>query len=286
MKSSLARPDAALTRLEVAAYTIPTDSPESDGTISWDSTTLVAVHAHAGGAVGFGYTYAAAAAAPVVEEQLAPAVQGFDAIDVPAAWAAMNRCVRNIGRPGVAAMAISAVDSALWDLKARLLNLPLVTLLGACRDAVPVYGSGGFTSYTKARLQEQLAGWVAEGIPRVKMKIGAHPADEFERVCAARQAIDENTELFVDANGACSSKLALDFAGRVADFGVTWFEEPVSSDDLEGLRLVRDRAPAGMDIAAISTTTCASNTCCSTAPCRPSTAPCGPTCRGPATGWN
>ena len=133
----------------------------------------------------------------------------------------------------------------MWDLKARLLGLPLVSLLGAARDAVPVYGSGGFTSYTIARLQEQLAGWVAQGIPRVKMKIGTHPADDFDRVRAARQVIGDKTEPFVDANGAYTRKQALAFAERYAELGVTWFEEPVSADDLEGLRLIRDRAPAG-----------------------------------------
>ena len=250
MRPASARADAPVSRIEVAVYTVPTDSPEADGTIAWDSTTMVAVHAHAGGKVGFGYTYAAAAAGRLIEESLAPVVQGRDALAVPAAWAAMVHAVRNVGRPGVASMAIAAVDSALWDLKARLLDLPLVSLLGAARGAVPVYGSGGFTSYTNARLQEQLAGWVAQGIPRVKMKIGTHPADDLDRVRAARKAIGDKAELFVDANGAYTRKQALAFAERFAELGVTWFEEPVSADDLEGLRLVRDRGPAGMDVAA------------------------------------
>jgi L-alanine-DL-glutamate epimerase-like enolase superfamily enzyme len=250
MKTTAARVDAPVTKIEVAAYTIPTDAPEADGTIAWDSTTMVTVHAHADGKVGFGYTYAAATAGRLIEETLASVVQGHDALAVPASWAAMVHAVRNIGRPGIASMAIAAVDSALWDLKAKLLGLPLVTLLGASRDAVPVYGSGGFTSYTNARLQEQLAGWVAQGIPRVKMKIGTHPGDDFDRVRAARKAIGDKTELFVDANGAYTRKQALAFAERFADLGVTWFEEPVSADDLDGLRLIRDRAPAGMDVAA------------------------------------
>src|SRR5205823_12411941 len=78
----------------------------------------------------------------------------------------------NLGRPGIVSMAISAVDSALWDLKARLLDLPLITLLGAAREAVQVYGSGGFTSYSNEQLTAQLGGWVEQGIPRIKMKIG------------------------------------------------------------------------------------------------------------------
>jgi L-alanine-DL-glutamate epimerase-like enolase superfamily enzyme len=164
-------------------------------------------------------------------------------MSVPGCWEAMRHAVRNLGRPGIASSAIAAVDVALWDLKARLLGLPLVTLLGAVRDAIPVYGSGGFTSYSIDRLQKQLGDWVAEGIPRVKMKIGTHPEDDLERARAAREAIGPDAELFVDANGAYSRKQALAFAEAFADLGATWFEEPVSSDDLEGLRLLRDRAP-------------------------------------------
>src|SRR5207237_7802064 len=133
--------------------------------------------------------------------------------------------IRNLGRPGIASMAISAVDTALWDLKARLLDLPLVTLLGAVRASVPVYGSGGFTSYSMAQLQEQLVGWVADGISRVKMKIGRHPADDLSRMRAARAAIGPRAELFVDANGAYTRKQALAFAGSFTEFGVSWFGE-------------------------------------------------------------
>jgi L-alanine-DL-glutamate epimerase-like enolase superfamily enzyme len=140
---------------------------------------------------------------------------------------------------------------ALWDLKARVLGLPLCKLLGMAHESVPVYGSGGFTAYSPERLAEQLAGWVEQGIPRVKMKVGSEPDDDPERVKLARHAIGPNARLFVDANGAYSRKQALDLAERFADDArVSWLEEPVSSEDLEGLRLLRDRAPAGMEIAA------------------------------------
>jgi L-alanine-DL-glutamate epimerase-like enolase superfamily enzyme len=249
--STLAREVAApVAVVEATAYTIPTDHPESDGTASWDSTTLVVVEISAGGQHGLGYTYADTATARLINDKLAGVVTGRDAFAIPAAWVAMVTAVRNLGRPGIAAMAISCVDNALWDLKAKLLDLPLVTLLGAARDAAPVYGSGGFTSYPIERLRDQLAGWVNQGIPRVKMKIGTHPGDDLERVRAARDAIGASAALFVDANGAYSCKQALEFAERFAELGVSWFEEPVSSDDLDVLRLIRDRAPAGMDVAA------------------------------------
>ncbi len=237
-------------RIDVSAYTVPTDAPESDGTYSWHATTLVLVEAQAGGKTGLGYSYADTATARLVRDLLADVVRGRDAMDVPGAFAAMEAAIRNLGRPGIAAMAISAVDTALWDVKARLLDLPMVALLGSVRDAAPVYGSGGFTSYSNGRLCEQLGGWAASGIPRVKMKIGRRPSDDVDRVREARKYIGPDVELFVDANGAYSRKQALAMAEVFAGLEVRWFEEPVSSDDLEGLRLLRDRAPAGMEIAA------------------------------------
>jgi L-alanine-DL-glutamate epimerase-like enolase superfamily enzyme len=242
--------EGAISKVEVAAYTIPTDAPESDGTLSWDRTTIVIVHVTAGGVTGIGYTYADASAARLIATMLADVVKARRAMDTEASYVAMMQAVRNVGRQGIAASAISAVDVALWDLKARLLGVPLVSLIGGVRDGIRVYGSGGFTSYSREQLQAQLGGWVAAGITAVKMKIGRHRLRDRERIAQAREAIGPDAEIFVDANGAYAPKQALAEAERFVDQGVTWFEEPVSSDDLEGLRLVRERAPAGMDIAA------------------------------------
>jgi L-alanine-DL-glutamate epimerase-like enolase superfamily enzyme len=239
-----------LETLAVSAYTIPTDAPESDGTLEWSSTTLVVVEAVAGNQRGLGYTYADIATAVLIRDRLADLLRGRDAMAVTAAWAAMRHAIRNLGRPGIVSMAIAAVDVALWDLKARLLDLPLVTLLGQVHTSVPVYGSGGFTSYDVPRLQRQLGEWARDDITAVKMKVGREPQRDVERVRAARDAIGPGVALFVDANGAYTRKQALAQADAFAPFDVRWFEEPVSSDDLEGLRLLRDRAPAGMDIAA------------------------------------
>lgn len=251
VSSKAKRVEVPIERLDVSAFVVPTDFPEADGTLAWDKTTLVVVEATGGGKQSLGYTYADTATALLIKDLLAPIVIGSEAMAVAGTWAAMDRAIRNLGRPGIVSMAIAAVDSALWDLKARLLDLPLVTLLGAVRESVPVYGSGGFTSYSLEQLQQQLGGWVNEGISRVKMKVGTHPSEDLGRVRAAREAIGPQAELFVDANGAYSRKQALSFAEKFkADYEVSWFEEPVPSDDLEGLRLLRDRAPAGMDIAA------------------------------------
>jgi L-alanine-DL-glutamate epimerase-like enolase superfamily enzyme len=245
------RPDTAVERLAVAAYTIPTDRPESDGTAEWDATTIVIVEAFGGGRCGLGYTYGPAATGTLIQELLAGVVTGTDALQVERAWNAMAAALRNAGRPGIGAMAMAAVDLALWDLKARLVELPLLTVLGAAHAEIPVYGSGGFTSYSPDEVAAQLGGWVAEGIPRVKMKIGRDGSDDVRRLDAARRAIGDTAELMADANGAYGRAEARRWADRLAhDWGVTWLEEPVSSSDPDGLRAVRERCPPGLEIAA------------------------------------
>jgi L-alanine-DL-glutamate epimerase-like enolase superfamily enzyme len=240
----------AIEEVTAAAYRIPTDSLESDGTYEWHDTTMIVARVRAGGERGIGYTYASATAARLIDDVLADRVRAVDAMNIPAAWLGMVESVRNIGRAGVASMAIAAVDNALWDLKAKLLGVPLVALLGATRESVRVYGSGGFTSYSNERLHDQFAGWAALGITMMKMKVGREATADPDRVRVAREAIGPDRALFVDANGAYERKQALALAQEFSKYGVTWFEEPVSSDDLEGLRLIRDNAPPGMAIAA------------------------------------
>jgi L-alanine-DL-glutamate epimerase-like enolase superfamily enzyme len=243
--------DAIVEDVAVSAYTVPTDEPESDGTAEWDSTTIVVVELGGGGRTGLGYTYAPAAAGKLVEEKLADLVREQDAFATGELWEAMATGLRNAGRPGIGFCALSAVDLALCDLKARLLELPLVDLVGRARDRAPIYGSGGFTSYSLERIRDQLSGWIAQGIPRVKIKVSREPERDPERLDTARQAIGDEAELYVDSNGALSRKEALRWAARFRrEWGVSWYEEPVSSADFEGLRLLRDRGPAGLDIAA------------------------------------
>jgi len=241
---------APIGRVAARAYQIPADAPEADGTFAWDSTVLVLAEIEAGGETGLGYTYSDASIAPLIERSLAPVLAGRSAFDIAEANTALWRKVRNLGRSGLAATAISALDAALWDLKAKLLGVPVASLLGRCRESVPIYGSGGFTTYSDERLRSQLSGWVEhDGCRWVKMKIGSEPERDPARVEAARRAIGK-AGLFVDANGAYTATQALGLAEGFAAQGVLWFEEPVSSDDLDGLALVRAHAPAGMDIAA------------------------------------
>lgn len=242
-------------RVRVSAYSVPTTTageaqPESDGTAQWDSTGMLIVEVEADGRTGLGYSYTSPAALAIIRGVLAPHIIGTDPLAAESTFWTMAGAVRNLGWAGVCASAISAVDIALHDLRARKLEVSLLQLLGGSATNVMAYGSGGFTSYSIPELQNQLGGWADDGLRAVKMKIGSAPADDLERVRAARDAIGPKVQLFVDANGAYNVKQALGFAAHFEDEDVTWFEEPVSSDDLAGLRLIRNHGPAGMQVAA------------------------------------
>lgn len=236
--------------VSLSAFTVPTDAPEADGTFAWNSTTMVLAEIASGNEIGLGYTYGSAPVTAVARHLADTCLLHQSPFDIPLLHASMLGAVRNDGSRGIAAMAISALDIALWDLKARLLGVPVAQLLGRGQTSVPVYGSGGFTSYTNAQLTKQFSGWAAQGIRRMKMKVGTDAAADPARVKAARKAIGSSNQLFVDANGAYTGKQALALADIFAEQSVSWFEEPVSSDHLETLALIRRRAPTGMAIAA------------------------------------
>ncbi len=242
--------DTSVKRVEVSAYTIPTDAPEGDGTLRWDSTTLILCEIHAANHIGLGYTYGNQATASVADQLAGKCLAGRPAFELPRLHESMLEQVRNDGSRGIASMAISALDIALWDLKAKLLNCSLVDLFGAAGTTVAAYGSGGFTTYNNSQLARQLSAWAEQGFKSVKMKIGSEPALDAKRVRAARKAIGPDTALFVDANGAYGIRQAIALAKDFAEWDVTWFEEPASSDNLSGLRQVRERVPGAIEIAA------------------------------------
>jgi L-alanine-DL-glutamate epimerase-like enolase superfamily enzyme len=241
-----------ITRVSTACFTFPTAEPEADGTLAWDATTAVTVTLEAGGETGLGWTYSSAAAATVIGDKLAAAVTGRPAFDVAGTWTAMHRAARNLGTKGLVMQALSAVDIAAWDLKARLLGTSLVRLLGRCRPDVPIYGSGGFTTLTDAQLAQQVEWWHSVGATMMKIKIGESWGTcidrDLERVRALRDLAGPDVELMVDANGAYAPGPARRVGAALDELGVTWFEEPVSSDDLDGLATVR--AAVRCDVAA------------------------------------
>ena len=236
-----------VTAFRVSAYTIPTATPEADGTIDWSSTTLILVEVTAADKTGIGYTYANEAAAVVIDKVLKKIIVDGNALDIPLLNAKMIAAIRNDGQTGIAMMAVSAVDNALWDLKAKLFDVPLCNLLGKAKESMLIYGSGGFTSYNK---KQQLSSWVDEGIQYVKIKIGSEPEKDVERVEQSRKIIGDNAKLFVDANGAYTVKQAIDKSYQFKEFNISWFEEPVTSDNLEGLQFVREQVQPEVNIAA------------------------------------
>jgi L-alanine-DL-glutamate epimerase-like enolase superfamily enzyme len=249
--TSPSKTGTAVESLRARAFEIPTGTEqESDGTLTWDSTTVMLVEAHADGLAGIGYTYCHAAAALIVTDKLASAVEGCDALMPERAWAKMQVGARQLGHAGIAAMAISAVDVALWDLKARLLGVCLADALPRFHEAVPIYGSGGFTNYSHEQLRDQVRGWVSDGFDKVKVKVGRDKSSDPERVEVVSAVAGPGVTVMVDGNGAYTPEEALRWAKRFSEQGVAYFEEPVSSEDLRGLAAVRAGAPPGMSIAA------------------------------------
>jgi L-alanine-DL-glutamate epimerase-like enolase superfamily enzyme len=236
--------------IEVSAYKIPTDAPEADGTLQWNSTTLVLVEIKAANKKGVGYTYADESTAFLIEHKLKDLILHKNVLDIQGINSFLVQQIRNSGTGGITMMAISAIDNALWDLKSKIFDVPLCRLLGQVKDSMLVYGSGGFTSYNKKQLQQQFSNWAEQGIRFMKMKVGTHPERDVQRVKDAREVLNDDVELMVDANGAYSAKQALQKANEVLNYNVTWFEEPVSSDDLEGLHFIREHSPSQINIAA------------------------------------
>lgn len=242
---------ARVDSVDVSAYSVPTaTAQESDGTLVWDSTSLVVVQLSCGEHTGLGYTYCHPAAGQVIESKLAPILEDADPLMPQRAWAEMQVQARQMGHTGIAAMAISAVDVAMWDLKARLLGVCLADALPRYRESVPIYGSGGFTNYSEEQLRDQVHGWVTQGFRSVKLKVGRDKAADPGRVETVRAAAGPDVDVMVDGNGAYAPQEAVLWARRFGDQGVTYFEEPVSSQDLAGLAAVCERAPAGLSVAA------------------------------------
>jgi L-alanine-DL-glutamate epimerase-like enolase superfamily enzyme len=230
--------------VRAAVYTFPTPEPEADGTLQWKATTAVTVTLEAGGRAGLGWTYSSPAAAAIVNEHLAGVAHQHRAFRIADAWEAMHRAGRNYGTKGLYAQAMSAVDIARWDLTARLLEIPVSMLAGGrCRNAIAIYGSGGFTTLTDSQLEDQVRWWRSAGATSMKIKIGeawgTRPDRDLQRVQRLRELAGPHAELMVDANGGYSVGQARRIGHCLDELGVSWFEEPVSSDDPEGLALLR-----------------------------------------------
>lgn len=173
-------------------------------------------------------------------ETLKSQLIGEDPIDVERLWHKMW-VPKLIGRRGLTTRAISAIDIGLWDLRAKVAGLPLYKLLGGYRDRVPTYIAGGYYEEGKGlkELAQEMEDNVAMGARAIKMKVGALPLrDDAERVKTVRKAVGPDVKVMVDANCAYRYYEAIQFAKRIEDYDVFWFEEPIAADDYVGHRKI------------------------------------------------
>lgn len=235
-----------ITRFHVSACTVPTETTESDGTLNWKSTTIVIVQLAAGETWGLGYTYGNPGLKSFAVDLINKAVIDEDAFSITGIWGKLVQLVRNEGRTGESSMVISAIDNALWDLKAKLLQLPLLSLLGQSRERVEGYGSGGFNSYTHEQLEHQITSWLEQGFKKMKVKITGNLEHERARLSFIRRLCGPEVQLFVDANEACDKKVAREFADLLKELKIIWFEQPIFAYDLKGMHDFKLQMPTGI----------------------------------------
>jgi len=180
----------------------------------------------------------------VITQELAPRLIGQDPFDRERLWHEMYYGSYQHGRKGLLIIALSALDTAIWDLCARSLGLPLYKLLGGFRNRVPAYASGGFytTGDDAGKLESELRGYVQAGFRAVKIKIGRKSLrEDIERLRVARQAVGADVTLMVDANRSYNLREAIAIGRELDRLGVYFFEEPCNPDDLEGYRRLGEK---------------------------------------------
>lgn len=194
------------------------------------------------GLEGFGVTYhevGGEATKSLIINNIAPKLIGRDPLETEVIWQEMFHYLRGIGRKGLMFCALSAVDIALWDLKGKIFEIPLYRLLGGNKTKIPVYGSGGWTSYSDEHLVEEMKGIVAQGYQIIKFKVGVNggdtPLKDVERVRKVREAVGPDIKILLDANNCWDAATAVQFANRVREYNISLLEEPVFADDIRGL---------------------------------------------------
>ena len=195
---------------------------------------------------GLGVTYnevGGEAVKEMIDKALAPKLLGRDPLATETLYEETFHYMRGVGRKGLAFCAYSPIDLALWDIKGKLLGLPLYRLLGGSRREVPIYGSGGWVSYSKDELVEEARGMVAQGYKHIKVKVGVNGGkdlrEDVRRIAAVREAVGPAIGIMLDANNAFTSATAVQLANRLREYDILFFEEPVLADDLPGLARFR-----------------------------------------------
>lgn len=238
--------DSRIDRLRLTLYAVPLRTPASDAKVFTGRQApldrvmvLTADLQAADGADGFGFSYTLRTGGPALfahARELAPLLLGEDADDIGRLWDKLTWWSASVGRGGVAAQAIAAFDTALYDLKAKRAGLPLAKLLGAYRDSVRCYNtSGGYLSTPTVEAAENAQASLAHGIGGIKLKVGhPDPRVDLARVAAVREAIGPEVPLMVDANQQWERATALRMSRRLAEYDLTWIEEPIDAHDVEG----------------------------------------------------
>jgi L-alanine-DL-glutamate epimerase and related enzymes of enolase superfamily len=194
------------------------------------------------GRTGLGITYhevGGEAIRECINVDIAPRILGRSPMETEALYDESFAYMRGIGRKGLAFCAYSAIDIALWDLKGQMHDLPLFRLLGGKRNVVPVYASGGWTSYSIDELVEEAKRMVSEGYTKMKLKIGVDGGkninEDVRRIRAVREAVGPEVDIMLDANNAWTAATAIRFADKVRELDIFLLEEPVFADDIPGL---------------------------------------------------
>jgi L-alanine-DL-glutamate epimerase-like enolase superfamily enzyme len=229
--------------IRVHLVSAPVEGGFADATRKVESLGFVIVRViTAGGQEGVGITYhevGGEATAELIRRNIAPRLTGRDPLATEVIWQELFHYLRGVGRKGLTYCALSAVDIALWDLKGKILGLPVYKLLGGNRTHVPVYASGGWTSYSDDELVAEASGMVARGFTALKLKVGFNGGADLrcdvERVRKVRDAVGPQIRLMVDANNSFDAARAVQLANRIREYDIFFFEEPVLADDIPGL---------------------------------------------------
>jgi len=236
-----------ISKVDVHLVSVPIKAGFSDATRKVETVgyTIVRI-ATDQGLEGFGITYhevGGEATKSLILKNMAPKLIGRSPLETEVIWQEFFHYLRGVGRKGLMFCALSAVDIALWDLKGKIVNLPLYKLLGGNKTKIPVYSSGGWTSYADQELVDEMKSMVKQGYSLIKFKVGVeggrNPRRDLERVRKVREGVGPEIGLLLDANNCWDSATAVQFANNVREYNIMLLEEPVFADDIPGLARFR-----------------------------------------------
>ena len=197
-----------------------------------------------GGVTGMGYLFlfrpGMKSIAACLDECIIPRVKGKDATAIEAIWRDLWTATMTYGRGGIAAMAMSAIDIALWDAVGKRAGLPLHRLWGHYRSQIPIYGSGCFRGAGGDGMIEKALHFVKQGYKAIKMQV-AHvhtPAQDLENVRRMREALGPDIDIMIDVNMGWSADVAIEMGRKFEQYDIYWLEEPVPADDFAGYQRI------------------------------------------------